>query len=1064
MPPLFCRHNGTAAIIRKRLLSFCWFSCKWGLVACVVAAALLVPYFYHRMDEGIRGRAEEMLAKHYPGLRIKLHSAVLMKGEGIALRGLSIIDPTAEGPGAELLSYDECFLACSTDLADLLSGQVNPTRVIIRRPTLRMTRRPDGSWSAARLLPFPNFSDGPLPEIRFENGTIEVFDPTRTVACTFTLRNVNLALAPLALPAGQSPATRLLQIEGTAAGDHFRQVIFNGKVDPDRPALDLAGNINGVEISPKLRGVLSDAFGCDLSMLGSLRGQTEVHFNVAYDPALPQRWQFDVTGQLAGGRIDDPRLPHALTEINATVRVDNQGFAIRPLKARCGQASLTLTCSGSLSPSSPLDVEAEVIQLPLDAQLPAILPPKFQKAWQRLWPEGVVDASIRLRYDGRDWQPRVRIKCRDVSFAHEKFRYRLEHGNGLLDLADDHLTMNLSTMSDNKWVQIAGEIDNVASGPSGWLQVHSDELPIDEKLLKALPAHAQSLARSMDLRGVIGFTYRLSRKAFGEPEHQHLELCASDCDLRYRGFPYALSKVRGEIVMDDGNWRFSNLVGYNGTTCVSGTGALLGTPRGDELTLSLSAARVPLEADLHNALPEEMRQVWGLLQPRGVIDIAANIRYVDQLNLLDVAVWARPQSETCSIEPVQFPYRLENVQGVFTYSGGQLAFDRFSAWHGPVKMACDGTCSFQPGGGWQLRLDHLAVDRLRMDRQFVQALPPQIKKGLGDLNATGPMSLQGRQGSIVVARGANRDAPTIAQWTNLRVGLNQVGVDCGVRMENIYGNIDLSGWTDGTRFQMRGEVGFESLTYRDHQLTQVMGPFWIDEQQALFGSLVARRDNQALPPGQTPAAARSLTARVFGGIIDGDGWVLFGAQQRYNVWARLFDADLATCARELTGNNRNLRGRIRGGVELGGIGRSRTAMSGKGSLHLHDANIYELPAMVSMLKILSIKMPDPNAFSQSDIDFRIQGEHVYFDKLDFKGDAISLSGKGEMNFQGDTHMVLVPTVGHADAGLPLLHNFFRALSQQIMQIRVSGNLQNPDIRQEAMPGVNQALKSLQENQ
>ncbi len=192
MPPLFCRHNGTAAIIRKRLLSFCWFSCKWGLVACVVAAALLVPYFYHRMDEGIRGRAEEMLAKHYPGLRIKLHSAVLMKGEGIALRGLSIIDPTAEGPGAELLSYDECFLACSTDLADLLSGQVNPTRVIIRRPTLRMTRRPDGSWSAARLLPFPNFSDGPLPEIRFENGTIEVFDPTRTVACTFTLRDVRI--------------------------------------------------------------------------------------------------------------------------------------------------------------------------------------------------------------------------------------------------------------------------------------------------------------------------------------------------------------------------------------------------------------------------------------------------------------------------------------------------------------------------------------------------------------------------------------------------------------------------------------------------------------------------------------------------------------------------------------------------------------------------------------------------------------------------------------------------------------------------------------------------------
>ena len=160
--------NGIVAILPKRLINFCWFWFKWGLIACVIGAALLVPYFYHRMDEEIRRRVEELLAKQYPGLQVKIHSAVLMKGEGIALRGLSIIDPAAEGPGAELLSYDECFLACPTDLSDLCSGQLKPTRVIIRRPTLRMTRRPDGTWSAARLLPLPRVDErvagGPLRE------------------------------------------------------------------------------------------------------------------------------------------------------------------------------------------------------------------------------------------------------------------------------------------------------------------------------------------------------------------------------------------------------------------------------------------------------------------------------------------------------------------------------------------------------------------------------------------------------------------------------------------------------------------------------------------------------------------------------------------------------------------------------------------------------------------------------------------------------------------------------------------------------------------------------------
>ena len=68
-----------------------------------------------------------------------------------------------------------------------------------------------------------------------------------------------------------------------------------------------------------------------------------------------------------------------------------------------------------------------------------------------------------------------------------------------------------------------------------------------------------------------------------------------------------------------------------------------------------------------------------------------------------------------------------------------------------------------------------------------------------------------------------------------------------------------------------------------------------------------------------------------------------------------------------------------------------------------------------------------------------------------------------MNFQGDTDLVLAATVGPADAAVLPRLNFFSRTSQQIMQIRVTGNLQNPDIRQEVLPGVNQALKNLQEN-
>ena len=68
---------------------------------------------------------------------------------------------------------------------------------------------------------------------------------------------------------------------------------------------------------------------------------------MSYDPAAAVPLKFDLSGRLSRGRIDDPRLPHALTDIRATVHVDNGGFSIDDLAARSGQATLRMSCRRS---------------------------------------------------------------------------------------------------------------------------------------------------------------------------------------------------------------------------------------------------------------------------------------------------------------------------------------------------------------------------------------------------------------------------------------------------------------------------------------------------------------------------------------------------------------------------------------------------------------------------------------------------------------------------------------------------------------------------------------------
>ena len=1029
----------------------------------MIGAALLVPYFYHRLDDEIRTRVERLLAAQYPNLQVKIRSAVLVKGEGIAIRGLSVLDPAAEGPGAELFTYDECSLACATDLNTLLREEMEVSRVTVRRPTLRMTRRADGTWSTSKLLPLPKFGTRP-PEVTIENGTIEIFDPTKVPSSTLTLRDVNLTLLPCSAAAGAEgspdPHSRRRKVQGTLSGDYFRQATFEGEVDAHQPEFSISGSIEGMEVSPELCDALPGSLVGDLSVLGTLRGQAALSFRVRYDPKKPSPLEFDLTGNLVHGRIDDPRLPHPLTEMRALVHVTNEGFAVENLSARSNQATLEMSCrGGGLRPQCPLSLEAEIHQLDLDPRLLDVLPERLQDQWRKFRPEGRVDAEVRLAYDGRNWNPEVRVRCLNVSFTHHKFPYRLEHGQGILHLKDNVLAANLTGQSENQTVRIDGELRDPLAGAWGWVEAKGEDLSLDEKLLSALPNHPQAVAHALDLRGKLGFRYRLWRDSAAEPFHQYLAVRASRCWLRYEHFPFSLANVRCDLEMVDGNWQLRELEGNNGTCRVVGEGSLTATPAGPQLLLSLRATTVSLEQELRDALPPAMRQVWGVLQPRGIIDLAADVRYLQASNQLDVSVRAEPRSETCSIEPVSFPYRLEKVQGVLTYHSGRVTIEHFRAEHGAVKVAAgSGFCQSLPDGGWHLHLDALTVDRLRLDRELMQALPARIKKPLGELSLSGLIHLRG---SLDLARGGGLDDPMRSQW-DLAVGLQQVSIDSGIRLENIHGGLSLAGEFDGQALGCRGELALDSLSYKDHQFTDVMGPLWIDDQQVLLGSWVDRHGAEVPRGGAPPRTPRPITAKLLGGSIYGDAWIAMGPRPRYGVQATLVDADLARAAHELAANRQNLHGRVSGNIELAGAGRSTQNLAGRGSLHLQEGDVYELPLMIAMLKLLSIRAPDQRAFSRSDIDFRIEGEHFYFDRIDFTGDVISLRGKGEMNFQGETRLTFTAQLGRGELGMPALRNFFTTTSGQFLQIHVGGTLQNPDIRKEALPGLNHALQQLQD--
>ncbi len=819
------------------------------------------------------------------------------------------------------------------------------------------------------------------------------------------------------------------------------------------------GSIEGLEISPELQASLPGAAAERLRALGAVRGEGELNFHFAYDPASPNPWEYAVRGRVNRGRIDDPRLPHPLTDIRAMVRLDNQGFAVEDLVGRSNQATLRLSASGSLpGEGARLALTAEIRQLELDPELVAALPEELQEEWYDYRPLGQIDADVKLRYDGRAWRPDLMLRCADLSFTHHKFPYRLEHGRGTLSLRDDAMDLHLAAYSGNQQIRIDGQLQQPLSAPIGSLDIKGEDLPLDAKLFDAMPERSRAVVRGLDLRGTISaFHDHLWRQSADEPFHQHLVIDVDRCWLRYERFPFSLANIRGTLTMIDGNWTIHSLEGTNGAARVTCRGEVTATPQGPQVALLLNASDVPLEDELRDALPPSMRQVWTDLKPRGMIDLAADLHYVDDANLLSVSVRAQPRSEITSIEPAQFPYRLEKLQGTLAYRDGRATLEHFKGEHGAVKFAANGVCDCLPGGGWHLRLERLAVDQLRVDRDLMQAVPLRLRKALVELNPSGTFSLRG---GVEIARGA-ADEPPRCQW-DLAVGLQQAGVDFGVRLENIFGSVSLAGGCDGRTCSSRGELAIESLTYKDRQITRLMGPLWVDDEWALFGAGAEQRRREKLAmKGPAAENLRSLTASIYGGKAFGDARVQLGPQPLYAARIMLVDGQLDAWAQDALPGRQNLKGRATVRLEVQGAGRTSNGLAGSGEIHLREANLYELPVMVSMLKLLSIRPPDQNAFSTSDINFRIQGEHVYFDPINFHGDAISLlGGKGEMTPQSDVHLAFAAVVGRGDLPVPMIRNFFTGLSQQFLLIHVDGPLQDPKVWQEAFPGIKQALDKL----
>lgn len=1052
-----------------------WVLIRWTLFLCIVLAVLIFCLVLHELDAIIHSKIQKIQQEKFVAADVFISSSHLVEGEGIELSRFVLFArhaPESSENYPAVLEANRVLLRCPTQLQKLTMQEVPIEKIIFDAATIRTYRRPDGTWSLGALKTNPKaISPFPSPVIQFRNSTIELHDMTDFhQERKLVLRNVELTIErPEETPQNalgnpiEGKQSKTLPFTGSADCEYSRRITFHGKYYPEEGEIRIDAKVESLQFSKDFIDCIPMEVAQRLEGIKTVRGEITTQVLVAASLKDFSQAQFFLEGNFREGQADDPRLPQPVTHIATSFQIANDGYRFPDLQLHYGQGKSSLSViQWGYGEKAPREISAQIRQLDLTKETISTLPKGIQHFLRQIRPAGQIDMDGTLRFDGTHWTTSGNILCREASLEYEQFPYRIEKLGGEIQLKGEEIAFRLHT--EDRGIYLEGAFwlpsSRLPQRPTrGKVKIQAMNLPVEERLLVACPEKTQDFLRSLELSGGVNVfveeTFEYPFTPSSRDSHITIQLLKNAC--RYRLFPYPLRHIQGTLEIVNNRLTTRNLRGYNNQAEVLVMCEASTDLENPTLQLQISGKKVLLDEEFYSKLPSDVTGLFQYIRPQGSVDVLYEYQSENGVRKhLGVEVATSEKGITVTLPEV--PYRLEHFQGKFVYRNGQISLPHFKAENDLSKISGSLHGQVISPSQWECHLSDLTIDGIRFDRELLAAIPGGMRAMVASRRPDGFLFYRG---ILDVHYDSQRQRPFALSW-NGELGLNQASFDFGIRLTNITGGIQIQGSWDNQDLRCHGELFMDSLFYQNVQFTNVRGPLWIDNEHITLGDEAeTRRRMEISPEFASDGKKRSLSAQVVGGELFGNFRLLFGEPSTFQLDAVLTRAKLEECT-YLTGNNQ-LKGDIAAVLKLQGSEASLYSLRGNGEFHLTNADIYELTAMMSLLKILSLKEVNRTAFSSGDMRFRIEGNHIYFDQIDFYGDAFSLIGKGEMNFRQQVQLIFYSVVGRGEMNIPILSPLLHATGRQMMMIMMKGPLQNPEITQRPLPGLNMAIQQMEQD-
>ena len=646
-------------------------------VAAAVAGGVYLAREYVR-PERVREMVLSGLREKLPGVEVEVKSAHLRLLGGITVEGLTLTRPGEPEP-----FFAAPRATVAHDKEALTRGVLEIRKVELDGPTLRLHRRPDGTWDVQGLLPAPPSGSNltPIPTVLVNNATVIVTDgrPQPLPPLTLTGAKLHLLNDPAAILKVESSFTL------APLGGGF-QVPMSVTAKYHRLDKSVAARLEVPELLmiPDLAPAFAKIDATLADYLSQFRATLAIKADLKIEPGVDPK--YDVKIDVHDGHFADESLPWPLEQITGALQVQDGKLTVEKATARFGKATAELSLeTRTLGPKPaghtaavalpvPADEEPDALaafeekierlqvtlhQLTLDDEFFAKLPPKVHRIRRMFSPEGSVDVTASLTQTPTGVKHELEVRPNHAAMNYEKFRYPVRDLTGSVKLVElpgggrEFRTQVTGTASQRR-IELTGRVGSDGPDPLIDLKLTGIDFPIDGTLFAAMPPkYAESLGK-LQAVGRGDFSVLIQQPQDVNRCETTVQVSVHDGAVNHLSFPYPLRNIRGRItvriaateetrplrpglplaVMPDTDRveiRNFEAAHADGKLWVDGDSeSVLNTPH-RRLTLNIKGEHLPFDEDFRASVGSlRAAAFWSELAPAGTFTFGADVEVLER--------------------------------------------------------------------------------------------------------------------------------------------------------------------------------------------------------------------------------------------------------------------------------------------------------------------------------------------------------------------------------------------------------------------------------------------------